>query len=181
MLVIPAPLMSQMIAEARQRQPHEACGLLIGVGLTVQQVISIPNTDPRPEQGFILSPQALVTALYTVESAGQRVIGIYHSHPRSASFPSERDIQGALQWPDVAQVIISLQGSRARVQAWQIKPGQGQVDRVDLAFNGREEMDKPLSPTARLAIMSAALIALLLLVGLSVSLLPVAPVITPVP
>jgi proteasome lid subunit RPN8/RPN11 len=179
MLVISAPLMSQMIAEARQHQPHEACGLLIGAGLTVQQVISIPNTDPRPEQGFILSPQALVTALYAAESAGQQVIGIYHSHPRSASFPSERDIQGALQWPNVAQVIISLQGGKAHVQVWQIKPGQ--VDRVDLAFNGRQEMDKPLSPTARLAIMSAALVALLLLIGLSVSLLPVAPVITPVP
>src|SRR4051812_49194063 len=119
-LVIPASLMSQMIADARQRQPQEACGLLIGMGQTVQQVISLPNSDPKPEQGFVLAPQALITALYEAEAAGQTVIGIYHSHPRSASFPSERDREGAAQWPNVVQVIISLQGKRPQVQAWQI-------------------------------------------------------------
>jgi proteasome lid subunit RPN8/RPN11 len=178
-LVIPAPLMSQIIADARQRQPQEACGLLIGTGQTVQQAIPIPNSDPRPEQGFMLAPQALVTALYDIEATGQNVIGIYHSHPRSAPFPSERDIQGAAQWPDVVQLIIGLQGGEARVQAWCIRPGQ--VERVDLAFKAPAYSEMPLSSAARLAIVSAALMALLLLIGLSISLLPVAPVITPVP
>jgi proteasome lid subunit RPN8/RPN11 len=178
-LVIPAPLMSQMVADARQRQPQEACGLLIGTGQTVQWVIPIPNSDPRPEQGFMLAPQALISALYEAEAAGQEVIGIYHSHPRSAPFPSERDIQGAAQWPDVAQVIISLQGGKARAQAWRIRPGQ--VERIDIAFAAPENAEKPLSAAARLAIVSAALMALILLLGLSISLLPVAPIITPVP
>jgi len=178
-LVIPAPLMIQMIADARQRQPHEACGLLIGTSQTVQQVIPIPNIDPHPEQGFVLAPQALVTVLYEAEATGQDVIGIYHAHPRSASFPSERDIQGAAQWPHTAQVIISLQGGRARVQAWRILPGQ--VERIEIAFTAHEESERSPSAAARLAIVSAAFMALLLLLGLSISLLPVAPIITPVP
>lgn len=178
-LVIPAPLMSQMIADARQRQPHEACGLLIGTGQTVQQVIPVSNIDPQPEQGFLLAPQTLVTALYEAEAAGQGVVGIYHSHPLSASFPSERDIQGAAQWPQTAQVIISLQGGRARVQAWRILPGQ--IERIEISFTAHEESERLLSEAARLAIISAAMIALLLLLGLSISLLPVAPIITPVP
>lgn len=178
-LVIPLPLMSQMVADVRQRQPQEACGLLIGSEQTVQRVIPVPNSDPRPEQGFLLDPQALIKALYEVEAAGQKIIGIYHSHPRSAPFPSERDIQGAALWPDAVQVIVSLQSGKAHTQAWRITPGQ--VERVDIAFTAREETDKPLSPAARLAIVSAALMALLILIGLSVSLLPVAPVITPVP
>ena len=178
-LIISASLISPMVADARQRQPQEACGLLLGVGHTVQQVIPIPNSDPHPEQGFVLAPQTLVTALYEAEQAGLQVIGIYHSHPRSASFPSERDIQGALLWPQVAQVIISLQGGKARVQAWNIQPGQ--VERIDITHTAGAETAHSLSDAACIAIIGAALMAMLLLVGLSISLLPVAPVITPVP
>jgi len=179
MLVIPAPLMSQMITDARQRQPHEACGLLMGTGQTVQQIIALPNSDPQPQQGFLLAPQSLIAALYAAEMAGQRVVGIYHSHPHSAPFPSERDIQGAAHWPNVVQVIISLGRGAARVQGWHIMTGQ--VERVEIAFVSRAESDQPLSAAVRMAIISAAVMALLLLVGLSISLLPVAPMITPVP
>ena len=59
-LVIPTTLISQMIADARQRQPQEACGLLIGTGQSVARVLPLPNSDPQPKQGFVLDPQALV-------------------------------------------------------------------------------------------------------------------------
>lgn len=177
-LVIPAALISQMIADAQQRQPQEACGLLIGAGQTVVRVLRLPNSDPHPEQGFVLDPQALVAALYQIDAEGQAVVGVYHSHPRSASFPSTRDIAGAAQWPDAAQVIISLQG-RPHLQAWQIAPGA--VDRIDIALTAEAETDVSLSRAARLAIISGACLAVLLLISLSISLLPAAPVITPVP
>jgi proteasome lid subunit RPN8/RPN11 len=177
-LVIPAALISQMITDARQRQPQEACGLLIGTGQTVQCVRPLPNSDPQPEQGFVLDPQALVAALYQIDAEGQAVVGVYHSHPRSASFPSARDLEGAAQWPQTAQVIISLQG-RPHLQAWQIAPGK--VDRIDIVLTAEAETERRLSLSARLAIISGACLAVLLLIGLSVSLLPAAPVITPVP
>jgi proteasome lid subunit RPN8/RPN11 len=178
-LVIPAPLMSQLITDARQRQPQEACGLLLGTGLTVQRVHPLPNSDPHSEQGFILDPQLLVKALYAADEETMTVVGVYHSHPRSASFPSDRDIQGAAQWPKAAQVIVSLRGERPHIQAWQIRPGQ--VERIDITYTAPEDSDQPLTAAARLAIMSAALLALLILIGLSISLLPAAPIITPVP
>ncbi len=178
-LVIPPALMSQMIADARQRQPHEACGLLLGMESRVQRVLPLPNSDPQPEQGFVLAPQPLVTALYAADADGLAVIGVYHSHPRSAPFPSERDIQGAAQWPQVAQVIISLQRERPRLQAWRMSPGQ--VERIDIRFAAGEAADRPVSDAVRMAIVGAACLALLLLLGLSITLLPAAPIITPVP
>lgn len=177
-LVIPAALMSDLVAAARQCQPQETCGLLLGTDSTVQRVVPLPNSDPQPEQGFVLEPQALAAALYQADADGLEVMGIYHSHPRSASFPSERDIKGAAQWPTVAQVIISLQGGRTHVQAWRMAPGQ--VERVPFHLTP-QAADPGLSPSARAAVVGAACLALLILIGLSVSLLPAAPIITPVP
>ncbi len=47
------------------------------------------------------------------------MVAIYHSHPHTIPFPSERDVRYAF-YPDVAYVIISLKDGETSVKGFRI-------------------------------------------------------------
>ncbi len=54
-----------------------------------------------------MDPQLQLTALRAMQLDGQTMLGIYHSHPRTAALPSPRDTAYAA-YPGVAYLIVSL-------------------------------------------------------------------------
>lgn len=74
--------------------PHEACGILLGAaaagGMHIKEYIPMRNVAPDPLHAFVPDPQDWVRALYRVPAP----IGLFHSHPHSAPWPSSADIQG---------------------------------------------------------------------------------------
>jgi [CysO sulfur-carrier protein]-S-L-cysteine hydrolase len=59
-----------------------------------------------------------------IEDAGEELVGIYHSHTRSAAYPSQTDINLA-GWPDAVYLIVSLEGSGApEVKGFWIRDGE---------------------------------------------------------
>jgi proteasome lid subunit RPN8/RPN11 len=42
-----------------------------------------------------------------IEEAGEELVGIYHSHTKSAAYPSQTDVNLA-GWPDAVYLIASL-------------------------------------------------------------------------
>ena len=70
---------------------------------------------PRDEQG---PPARCVTRstrrnsfeIYkTILDAGEDIVGIYHSHTKTAAIPSQTDINLANGWPDPVYFIVSLE------------------------------------------------------------------------
>jgi proteasome lid subunit RPN8/RPN11 len=43
-----------------------------------------------------------------IEDAGEELVAIYHSHTKSAAYPSQTDVNLA-GWPDAVYVIVSLE------------------------------------------------------------------------
>ncbi len=43
-----------------------------------------------------------------IESRGEEIGAIYHSHPKTEAYPSQTDVNLAAWWPGVAWVICSL-------------------------------------------------------------------------
>ena len=65
-----------------------------------------------------------------IEDRGWEVAGIYHSHPRSAPYPSPTDVELAF-WPDALYLIISLaEAANPRVRAYRIVDGQIQEEEL---------------------------------------------------
>jgi len=60
----------------------------------------------------VVAPVALLAAETQAQSAGQELVGIYHSHPQGEATPSERDRAEA--WPALSYVILAGPQATAR-------------------------------------------------------------------
>ena len=47
-------------------------------------------------------------ALKAIEDAGEELVAIYHSHTKSAAYPSQTDVNQAVAWPEQIYLIVSL-------------------------------------------------------------------------
>ncbi|HMQ15770.1 MAG TPA: Mov34/MPN/PAD-1 family protein [Phycisphaerae bacterium] len=83
------------VADARRRQPREACGVLVGSACTARVAIAVLNLALSPGR-FELDPLGLAGVERDVRRSGRQLVGYYHSHPRAALAPSTEDIGGTL-------------------------------------------------------------------------------------
>ncbi len=94
--------------------PREACGLLAGTADTasvegaVREVMPLTNVEHNPVGcGWRADSREQFRAFQRIDDEGWELLAIYHSHPRSDAYPSDRDIEHAL-FPDALYVIVSL-------------------------------------------------------------------------
>lgn len=111
----------QIIAHARAEAPLEAGGLLAGSGAIVERVYPMENTD-RSETSFLLNPEEQYRVFVEIEELGYDLVGIYHSHPHSAAYPSARDVEMAY-YPEAVYVIVSLASPAPEIRAFRIRDG----------------------------------------------------------
>ena len=167
-----------LITHARAESPHEACGLLVGQGERIIEIIPIPNIAADPRHAYRMDDRRLVETLSHLPARYLDLLGFYHSHPQSDPIPSPTDIKQAT-YPDTPYLIVGLKGSEARLAAWTMRLGQ--VNEVPLHIGTQPlSSDAPLatatlSEAQKIAILLSALIAFILLIVLSLSLLPPAP------
>lgn len=81
----------RLLAEARNALPREACGLILGNGVQIEEVRVCRNVHPQPETHFEIDPQALIEAHRAARAGGPQVLGYYHSHPAGPPEPSSTD------------------------------------------------------------------------------------------
>ncbi|MGA7741227.1 MAG: M67 family metallopeptidase [Polyangia bacterium] len=106
-LVIPGSIYRELLAQAREQAPIEACGILGGRGDRVEVFHRMTNTDQSADH-FLMEPAEQFKVVKSLRAAGRRMLAIHHSHPASPSRPSAEDIRLALT-PDVLYTILSLQ------------------------------------------------------------------------
>lgn len=109
-LRLPRDLRDRIAADAERTPNVEICGLLAGRGARCTAAYPVRNVSPQAATAFFMDPQEQLNAMAAIEASGEEILGIYHSHPRTDAWPSERDIAGAA-YPGVACVIISLKNS----------------------------------------------------------------------
>jgi proteasome lid subunit RPN8/RPN11 len=168
-----------LVKTATTALPNECCGLLLGKHHdgVVDEVIILPNIAQQPKTHFEIDPLALLKTFQRIEREGLTWLGVFHSHPRTPPIPSPQDIRMAeVHYPQVVQVIISLQNHQPRLKAWSI--GEEGVNDVPILI-GNQQPDMfgniSLSRSQILAIVLTTIFAVLLLISVSFSLLPPAP------
>jgi proteasome lid subunit RPN8/RPN11 len=144
-----AAVRGQILAHARAALPNEACGLLAGSTATGLARAFHParNADASPYR-YSLDPEDLVRITFAMERAGDELLAIVHSHPRTGAEPSATDRRAAQLYPGTPQLIVSLAaGETAALRAWHIGPEV--VEELALRVSQPPGSTSVTSPVAR--------------------------------
>lgn len=95
-----------MVAHAREDLPNECCGMIGGSDGVATKVVRVVNAAATPLR-YEMDPQGQFNALKEIEADGE-LLAIYHSHTKSAAYPSQTDVNQAQNWPEPIYIIISL-------------------------------------------------------------------------
>jgi len=114
-------LIDEMVAHAREDLPNECCGMIGGRDGEATRVVRVENAAATPLR-YEMDPKAQFEAYNAIEGDGEELLGIYHSHTRSAAYPSQTDVNQAVAWPEQVYVIVSLENEEAPdVKAYLLK------------------------------------------------------------
>jgi proteasome lid subunit RPN8/RPN11 len=105
-------LIDEMVAHAREDLPNECCGMVGGAEGEASVVVPVVNAAASPLR-FEMDPQGQYNGLKSIEDDGKELLAIYHSHTKSAAYPSQTDVNQAVNWPDAIYLIVSLQDADA--------------------------------------------------------------------
>lgn len=176
-LWLPSTLAREIVLHARADAPHEACGILAGRGESVERVIPVANRAAEPQHHYRMDERQLTEVLFTLEAEGMELLGFYHSHPAGDPIPSPTDVREA-HYPRTPYLIVGLRHAEARLAAWEIN--HGDVLLVELVVGGAAPViaeNRTFSPAQSMAIVISMILAFLVVIVISLSLLPPAPTI----
>jgi proteasome lid subunit RPN8/RPN11 len=130
-LEIPEDLLNTIIGHARQEYPLEGCGILAGKNGKITKFYPMTNTE-RSSSCYLMEPEEQLRVFQEMEKEGLELSAIYHSHPHTAAFPSQRDVDYAF-YPDSLILIISLMEKKVpQIRAFQIMKGKIEKKRVKI-------------------------------------------------
>ena len=128
-VALPGRVLNELYAHARETQPEECCGLILGDdGQRFRRLVRCRNEltrlhheDDREyprdgRSGFVMNARDYASVAQQAREVGERVTAVYHSHVNAHEgggvYLSELDLEYASQpgfpFPDAAQVVIAV-------------------------------------------------------------------------
>jgi proteasome lid subunit RPN8/RPN11 len=101
-------LLDEIVAHAREELPNECCGVLATQDDEAVHVYRTENIHRSPLR-FEIDPREVLRIHSDLEERGWALGSIYHSHTKSAAYPSQTDLNFAQLWPGVVWLIVSLE------------------------------------------------------------------------
>jgi proteasome lid subunit RPN8/RPN11 len=126
---------AQIMAHAREADPAECCGLIGGTGDgAAQSIYSLRNVAADKIVSYEAAPEDLFAAQRRMRERGERLLGIYHSHPRSEEpAPSETDVRLAY-YPQAVYFIVGLAGPQPVMHGFRISERDERWEEVEYAL-----------------------------------------------
>lgn len=103
-------LLDEIVAHALRDAPNECCGLVVGRDGTATAARALENLAASPLR-FDIDGRDLIAFAFADEDDDQ-LTAIYHSHTRSAPYPSQTDVNFAAGWPGVEWLIVGIPKSK---------------------------------------------------------------------
>lgn len=116
-----------MVGHCIKEKPLEACGLLSGRDGIAARCWRIRNAERSPV-AFTMDGEELTRALHGMESLGEQLLGMYHSHPSGSPYPSPFDVEHAAF--SCSYLIISLRRMRPRVRSFRLAEGTMREEQI---------------------------------------------------
>jgi [CysO sulfur-carrier protein]-S-L-cysteine hydrolase len=105
-LRLPRALAAELVAHAEADLPNECCGMIAGRDGTAERVHRATNTEASPFM-YVMDPREQLRIMDEIDDAGADLLAVYHSHTRSAAYPSRTDVELAF-FPRTLYLIVSL-------------------------------------------------------------------------
>ncbi len=99
-------LVDEIISQAREEVPNECCGMIGGKGEEATTVYRARNAEASPFR-YGIDGQEQLNLMNRMGDVGEDLVAIYHSHTKSAAYPSQTDVNLA-GWPEAVYLIVSL-------------------------------------------------------------------------
>lgn len=99
-------LAQELIDHAVADLPNECCGMIAGRGGTATRVLRATNSQGSPFM-YVMEPREQMRMMDAIDESGDDLLAVYHSHTRSAAFPSRTDVELAF-YPDTLYLIVSI-------------------------------------------------------------------------
>ncbi len=121
MLSLSRHQVTQLISHAREASPSECCGLIGGSeDNSAKSIYRLLNVAAEPEIAYEAAPEELFAAQRQMRERDEKLLAVYHSHPRSiAPKPSQTDVRLAY-YPAATYLIIGLGGSEPVMRGFRI-------------------------------------------------------------
>jgi proteasome lid subunit RPN8/RPN11 len=108
-----------IVAHALEEAPNECCGVIASSGDSLVKVFRAMNKFASPLRYEIADKDA-IRINREIDEAGWDYGAIYHSHTRSAPYPSQTDISLATMWAQVIFLIVGVAEGQPEVRAFRI-------------------------------------------------------------
>ena len=125
-------MLDELIAHAREDPRNEVCGLVAVEAEQPERALRVfraRNAHASPLK-FEIEPKELLKLSNACDELG-KMGAIYHSHVRSAPYPSQTDINFAANWPGVEWIIVGLSDPQAPELRSYLIDG-GQIEEVEM-------------------------------------------------
>ena len=120
---IARPLLDQIVDHARRDAPDECCGLVGVVDGRATSAHPTTNTVRSPLR-FEMDGMELFRTIEEIEEGGAELGAVYHSHTRSAPYPSQTDINFSVNWPGIEWIIVGLASGEPDIRSYVIEDGR---------------------------------------------------------
>ncbi|MDD2554032.1 MAG: M67 family metallopeptidase [Desulfotomaculaceae bacterium] len=128
MFNIPPKIYQEIVDFARREKPNEACGILGGAGNRATVFYPVVNTEKSPVS-YLMDLKELVNVTRNLRTIDQEMVAIFHSHPRSQAFPSDKDVELALH--NKTYLILSLKDA-PELRGFKIDRENGAIREVQI-------------------------------------------------
>lgn len=119
---VPPALLDLVVEHAVRDAPNECCGVVAVRDGVAEAVHPLENLAASPLR-FEVDGMALHHLLTDIEDGGAQLGAIYHSHTRSAPYPSQTDVNFAAGWPGTEWLIVGTKGPEPEVRSYLIDGG----------------------------------------------------------
>ena len=106
----------EVVEDAKNRKPHEACGLILGKNGISSEVIVVENVATDPTISVHFDEQRQINEMMHAHRKNLDITAINLSHPNTEVIPSETDIREASD-RDIPYLIVGLKQSKPNLQA----------------------------------------------------------------
>ncbi len=116
-------LLDEIVEHAVRDAPDECCGVVASSDGAATAVHATENLAASPFR-FEIDGLTLMRLIDDIEQAGEELSSIYHSHTRSAPYPSQTDMNFAALWPGVEWLIVGIsKNAEPEVRTYRIEGG----------------------------------------------------------
>lgn len=126
-MILPREMAEELVAHARAEFPNECCGMIAGEGGRAVGVHRATNTEGSPFM-YVMDPREQLAIMDAIDEADHDLLAVYHSHTKSAAYPSRTDVELAF-FPNTLYVIVSIADQDAPdIRAFRIRRPTGEDD-----------------------------------------------------